>query len=472
LIRIRLFVFLSFLGTLTSALAQDTNSVSNTIDRIAQKAKRDSMRMQRKYYNKENTIYSPIIGVGAGVLNYFGEVNNKGRSNPLINNYGIKVNVIKNFTPSFGIRFDVMFGRISAIEREEEPNRNFKTDLANFNLQATYNFSALLPENRKLTPYVSVGVGVINFSSKGDLLDKNGTAYNYWSDGTLRSLAQPENGTVASDVEVLRRDYIYETDLRKANVDSFGNYSEYSLTLPFTFGIDFRVSNRSSIRLSSTFSYTFTDLIDNVSDKSLGNRKGNAAKDMFLLTSIAFNFDFFSPKKERKSQYDGLEFFAMDSKADTDGDGVVDISDRCADTPKGSIVDEFGCPMDADADGVNDYADKEPKTNKKLNVNLQGVGLTDDMITYTEDDTLATLRAKMFEIYPDMVEVYGRKKASDSDTQDSVFTPLGRFAKFDVDDNGVISIGEVYNAIDQFFDGEIDVTAAFMTELIDYFFDQ
>jgi len=30
----------------------------------------------------------------------------------------------------------------------------------------------------------------------------------------------------------------------------------------------------------------------------------------------------------------------------------------------------------------------------------------------------------------------------------------------------------VYNAIDLFFDGEIDVDAAFMTGLIDFFFEQ
>ncbi|MBL4586812.1 MAG: hypothetical protein JKX84_07140, partial [Flavobacteriales bacterium] len=320
-------------------------------------------------------------------------------------------------------------------------------------------------------PYISVGVGVINFSSKGDLLDENGNTYNYWTDGTLRSLAQPESGMTEPDAEILRRDYVYETDLRKANMDSLGNYSEFSLTLPFTFGLNFQVSPRSSIRLSSTFSYTFTDLIDNVSDKSLGNRKGNASKDMFLFTSIAYNFDFFSPKKKKKSRYDDTEFFAMDSDTDTDGDGVADIADRCADTPKGGTVDEHGCPVDTDVDGVNDYADEEPSTDEKLNVNLSGVGLTDDMITYTEDDTLATIRAQMYEVYPDLAKMYGKEKA-DADMQDKTIGVDKRFAQFDEDGNGIISIGEVYLAIDKFFDGETDVTAAYITELIDYFFDQ
>ncbi|MBE7475496.1 MAG: hypothetical protein HS131_02020 [Ignavibacteriales bacterium] len=37
---------------------------------------------------------------------------------------------------------------------------------------------------------------------------------------------------------------------------------------------------------------------------------------------------------------------------DTDGDGVVDSKDMCANTPAGVKVDEFGCPFDSDKDGI------------------------------------------------------------------------------------------------------------------------
>ena len=50
-----------------------------------------------------------------------------------------------------------------------------------------------------------------------------------------------------------------------------------------------------------------------------------------------------------------------DQGADSDGDGVADASDRCANTPAGVEVDSSGCPLvvaDADRDGVADSLDR------------------------------------------------------------------------------------------------------------------
>jgi len=49
---------------------------------------------------------------------------------------------------------------------------------------------------------------------------------------------------------------------------------------------------------------------------------------------------------------------------DTDGDGVPDGSDTCADTPKGAIANIEGCPTDHDGDAVWDGLDKCPDTPK------------------------------------------------------------------------------------------------------------
>jgi len=50
---------------------------------------------------------------------------------------------------------------------------------------------------------------------------------------------------------------------------------------------------------------------------------------------------------------------------DKDRDGVLDINDKCPDTPKGVKVDNFGCPIDTDGDGVPDYLDKCPDTPRE-----------------------------------------------------------------------------------------------------------
>lgn len=454
----RLLAFLILLGSSSVVLAQDAEEPQTD-----KKAERDSLRAKRKAWNKENTIYKPIIGVGAGVFNYFGEVNNNERTNPLINNYGIQASVIKNFTPSWGVRFDVAYGRMSARDRDQKIN--FSSEVVTFNLHAIYNFAGILRPGRFLNPYLSVGVGAINFDAKGDLRDENGIAYNYWTDGTLRSLPEtPEN---LDQAQILRQDYVYETDLRKANLDSLGDYAQFAFAIPVTFGLNFRVSPRSNIRLSSTFSYAFTDLIDNYTRDGVEGRKGDQLNDMYLFTAVSYHFDFFTPKKVKKSRYDDMEFASLEG--DSDGDGVQDILDKCPGTPAGGTVDENGCPLDSDLDGVYDYADEEPNTDPNLNVDEKGVGITDDMVSLTEDDTLATMRAKMFEVYPDLKEIYGASK-KESNLNDG----QGRadFKMVDTDGNGTISVSEVYNAIDMFFEGELDADAQFITELIDYFFDQ
>lgn len=47
---------------------------------------------------------------------------------------------------------------------------------------------------------------------------------------------------------------------------------------------------------------------------------------------------------------------------DSDGDGVYDRRDGCAETRLGALVDERGCPTDRDSDGVPDGIDRCPNT--------------------------------------------------------------------------------------------------------------
>jgi len=57
---------------------------------------------------------------------------------------------------------------------------------------------------------------------------------------------------------------------------------------------------------------------------------------------------------------------------DMDEDGVFDRIDRCPDTPKGCIVDAYGCSTDADGDGVCDGLDKCPNTAPGSKVDKDG----------------------------------------------------------------------------------------------------
>jgi OOP family OmpA-OmpF porin len=57
---------------------------------------------------------------------------------------------------------------------------------------------------------------------------------------------------------------------------------------------------------------------------------------------------------------------------DSDKDGVPDSLDKCPGTPAGVKVDKDGCPPDSDKDGVPDYLDKCPGTPAGVKVDKDG----------------------------------------------------------------------------------------------------
>jgi OOP family OmpA-OmpF porin len=72
----------------------------------------------------------------------------------------------------------------------------------------------------------------------------------------------------------------------------------------------------------------------------------------------------------------GVVVDAQGCAADTDGDGVPDGADRCPGTPPGAAIDLVGCPAaaerDADGDGVPDASDRCPGTSRDTEVDRAG----------------------------------------------------------------------------------------------------
>jgi len=97
-------------------------------------------------------------------------------------------------------------------------------------------------------------------------------------------------------------------------------------------GILFQFNDRVGLEFANTIQVPLDDSWDGID-------QGNY--DVYLQHSLGLVFNLKKPK-------------------DTDGDGVQDRKDKCADTPSGVIVDSYGCPIDKDSDGVADYLDKCP----------------------------------------------------------------------------------------------------------------
>ena len=349
-----------------------------------------------------DALLAPRVGVGAGVFTFFGDVNDNNYSHIFTSTYGVEVKGSANLSRFLDVDLNVIYGNSKINERSTSGrNLNFKSETFIGSAGVSYNFNHLYKKPGIIQPFIGVGIAFINFDSKSDLKDANGNSYFYWADGSIMSL--DENDPKAEQAVSLQRDYTYETDLRDKNQDGLGKYDQFTFSIPVSAGIDFKMGKRVSAKLSAGFYYTFTDLIDNISDQGIELREGNSRNDMFLFTSASLSYSIGVEKSHTKSAktkyYEDVDFYAM-QMADSDGDGINDFEDRCAKTPEGVKVDKLGCAKDSDADVIADYRDKEDSTKVGNVVDLTGTTLTDEAMLAAYADSLATERANMHTVYP------------------------------------------------------------------------
>lgn len=326
--------------------------------------------------------FRPQVSIGTGMFTFFGDVaNNNGGFHPTVSRIARDLRISQALNPNFDLSFYVLFGQVSANERSLTRNLNFNSNITTGGATVTYNFYHILKPKRNINPYISIGIESMEFLSKSDLKDKNGETYNYWTDGTIRNLSESDPNAI--NAKEIYRDYTYESDLREADLDGFGKYQERTLAIPLGIGANLHLSDRIKARLGTSMHFTFSDLIDNVSNKSEGLRQGDSQNDKFLYTHFALTYDFGKRKKKEDLLKDELELtneelLAADT-SDYDGDGVFDLVDDCIKTPKHAFpVDEKGCPLDDDKDFVPNYRDEELNSLFGDLVNHKGITQYDD----------------------------------------------------------------------------------------------
>ncbi|HJX71645.1 MAG TPA: DUF6089 family protein [Bacteroidales bacterium] len=427
-----------------------------------------------------NPVYKPVVGFGAGILNYFGDVKNNIYT-PTLGTLGYIVNLAtyidnKHYTRAY---FYFLGGKLAGNERsltDLSRNFNFQTDIYAFGININYDFDNLFRKKFSLVqPFVAIGIETVLFNSKYDDLGSyydpdtyikvDNVPYNYWSDGTIRNLPEPQAGSV-----IMERDFKYETPIKDLEW-GLGDYPEYAFSIPIEIGLDMHVSNRITLRVTNSFHYTFTDNIDHVSSKNddeiPGAIVGDNKTDWYNFTYVSLHFDLFSSKKMltierlfRDVDYDYSILFG-----DEDNDQIYDGWDDCPGTPAGARVDSLGCPVDSDDDGVPDYKDDEMFSRSGAFVNDRGVEITEDDLIALLDKSMAAGRNE--------IDLYIRTPASYAERPLGKKVPIPqKFKSFDTDNDGYISFDEMLKAIDSYFDFTSKLTASDIYELTDFFFSQ
>jgi hypothetical protein len=343
----------------------------------------DSIQEPVKEEAPKEMFYGPTIGLGLGMFKFYGDIMDASYGSPLISNIGYDLHVKQQLNNSFTAKFYVLFGTLSANERSADRNLNFRSKITVGGFALLYNFDQLLPKDRVISPFISLGIESVEFNSKTDLYDRAGKEYNYWSDGSIRDIA--ETDVNAPSALVITRDYSYETDLREQDYDGYGKYAERTFAIPLGIGAKMHMTKNIDFTIGSTFHFTFSDVIDNVDGASSGERLGsqtkNGGNDNFLMTSFALSYNFLRHKKiDKIEEIEEIVDYSEFDIEDEDGDGVIDFDDECSFTPEGVEVDEKGCPLDNDGDFVPNYKDDELETRDGAPVTRKGVEMTDDMV--------------------------------------------------------------------------------------------
>jgi len=413
----------------------------------------------------ENPVYKPVLSVSYGALNFMGDVRNSSRL-PVVGNPAFRVNVSTFIDNQHHItaNFYFMAGMLTGNQRsvtDLSQNLNFSSEIYSIGATARYDFGHLISKEMKIRPYMALGIEQLSFNSKGDLFDAQNRFYHYWPDGTTRSLPAGETGSALP----LVRDYVYETDLRSFESESYGlgAYSQRSFGIPLALGFSMELSERIAVSMGTEYHYTFTDFIDNVAAE--GTRiVGKSGNDGFLFTQFTLHFDMFSDPTTRTVD---LLFADLEMDPvffdDEDGDFVLDVADHCPGTPYGVLVDTLGCPLDRDGDGVPDYLDKEPDTEIGVWVDADGVALGEEEFLEQLQRERA-LKREDLEAYMELIR--------DRFVDRRVVDVPEKFEELDTDEDGYISFDELLKAIDEYFDFEVDLSIEELRQVNEFFFSQ
>mgnify|MGYP006910063296 CR=1 FL=1 len=236
------------------------------------------------------------ISLNLGFTSYYGDLANTNLNAPFYQRYGIQVNAERDIFQATRLCVNFFGGNILGDEKSEARTLNFRSNVLAPQLGLSFNFlywagGGNLREHFSM--YLFAGVEAVFFRVAGDLKNSSNETYHYWSDGSIRNM--PETAAHQNDAAEIKRDYIYETNYHNLDFDNFGNVPRSGLGLPLGLSAEMKFGNF-GIRVGAVYHYTLTDHLDNITSKSIGNRKGNSGTDKYLFTyaGLAYTLPFAS----------------------------------------------------------------------------------------------------------------------------------------------------------------------------------
>jgi hypothetical protein len=330
-----------------------------------------------------------MFDLGFGWSFLMGDIGNTSPapSSALQFSYGLSIR--QAIMPYLSVSIDFSTGKFYGEKAlGDTENLNFQTSVISQGLQFTYEASHLFNRNNKgfvqYQPYVGIGVGLISFRAKGDLKDGNLNTYNYWSDGTIRSL--PETPNNVDLAEVISRDLVYESDLRDANLDGFGRYDQMALRIPIELGFRYQFTKRIGAHIKGIYNLNFTDLLDNVTSESLGDRQANADNDNHLSAMMGVSVYLGEYRKPKKKKREPMPALLAEEDLDSNNQEVDPIQDSISNLAVVSVNnDNQDSDSKEESSNYSKNLDSEAITSSEYGAkNVEDVGQVDEAMLGNE----------------------------------------------------------------------------------------
>lgn len=419
----------------------------------------------------------PYLGTELGFLGFKGDQSAISmKSGQLVSgvHFGFSYNRIK-------AEINYRWGNLSYNQPSVLKPENFRAQFNGTSFQLKSNLFEI-GETYSTTPFLSAGIGILNYSSFTDKLDENGNTYYFWADGSIRD--QPQLNQYDGTAKEIKRDYKYESPLA---------INQRAMFIPVAIGFQTSLS-RCLVLQAKWENYflqsdnidrnTFSPQWDRIQSLTLGITYQFLRK---INSNLPAKNSFTDVNPVPEIDYSEVNFDEILS-GDEDSDGIPDKIDKCFDSPKNAKVDEFGCVIDADLDGIPDYLDKELNTPLNSWTTKDGVALTDDEIQKNYNDSITyfvtTLRkvsknSKPYSVvkytsqeskfqYAKLLDEHPEWKTKERNRK--ILLPK-EFKEIDINNDFYLSIDELNFAANLIFDGKSKtLTPLILQNAIDYVF--
>jgi OOP family OmpA-OmpF porin len=298
-----------------------------------------------KPFSGGNQLRTWSIGVNGGLLTpftIFGSNNKQDFTHPQ-EQIGYGAYIKKQILPSFGLQADFLRGKVKGTSSQTnalgqstysqyETNINWSASLsANITL-ANINWRH---EKPFIQPYLTVGAGTMNYTPKITETGGQQTNFKTNGNGSINEVFIPVGLGLKFDLAPgINLDLGYQVNF--VNSDNFDGYKYGATNDRFSYahvGLEFALGSRKKPQMAThnpVASMRTEYLWENEQTKTALQKQIDAEK---------------AKNDELRNDLNTTNANLAKLTTDSDGDGVVDVNDKCPNTPAGTKVDGSGCPL-------------------------------------------------------------------------------------------------------------------------------